>query len=186
MLLTLQKECGVHLFGDFNISSRTQKRRLLEFLAWNSHSPNGTIHASSNSQQSSFSQFSNECDLGTFNSTSSTGNSSINTITSTISAGLGIGTNQTTTTQSQAGRPNKYLALCVNTGRFHSTLGEINITSIIRDNEAFRIIKKRYLEIRGFRARARRLFLVSPSSVHFVKVCHSQPLQRSSLIASHG
>jgi hypothetical protein len=68
------------------------------------------------------------------------------------------------------GRLNKYLALCVNTGRFHTTLGEINVTSICRDNEVFSAIKQRYLEIRGFRARARRIFLVRPTSVQFVKV----------------
>src|SRR5277367_3083524 len=65
---------------------------------------------------------------------------------------------------------NKYLALCVNTGRFHTTLGEINVTSICRDSEVFCAIKQRYLEIRGFRARARRLFLVRPTLVQFVKV----------------
>lgn len=65
---------------------------------------------------------------------------------------------------------NRYLALCINTGRCHMTLGEINVTSLLRDNEVFRMIKQRYFEIRGFRAQARRLFLVRPSSIHFVKV----------------
>lgn len=66
--------------------------------------------------------------------------------------------------------PKKFLALCVNTGRFHNTLGEIDVTNICRDNETFRMIKARYLEIRGIRAQARRLFLFQPKSVHFVKV----------------
>jgi hypothetical protein len=66
--------------------------------------------------------------------------------------------------------PKKFLALCVNTGRFHNTLGEIDVTNICRDNQAFNMIKDRYLEVRGFRARARRLFLFRPNSVHFVKV----------------
>lgn len=64
----------------------------------------------------------------------------------------------------------KFLALCVNTGRFHNTLGEIDVTNICRDNETFRMIKDRYLEVRGFRARAQRLFLFQPNRVHFVKV----------------
>lgn len=68
--------------------------------------------------------------------------------------------------------PKKYLALCVNTGRFHKTLGEIDVTSISRDSDAFRQIKARYLEVRSFRARARRLFLLRPNRVHFVKVKH--------------
>jgi hypothetical protein len=53
---------------------------------------------------------------------------------------------------------------------FHATLGEIDVTNICRDNDTFRTIKDRYLEVRGFRARARRLFLFQPYSVHFVKV----------------
>lgn len=68
------------------------------------------------------------------------------------------------------GLSKKFLALCVNTGRFHATLGEIDVTNICRDNETFRTIKDRYLEVRGFRAWARRLFLFQPHSVHFVKV----------------
>jgi hypothetical protein len=66
--------------------------------------------------------------------------------------------------------PKKFLALCVNTGRYHKTLGEIDVTNICRDNETFRQIKARYLEVRSFRARARRLFLLRPDKVHFVKV----------------
>lgn len=68
----------------------------------------------------------------------------------------------------------KFLALCVNTGRFHNTLGEIDVTNIYRDSDTFRMIKDRYIEVRGFRARARRLFLFQPNSVHFVKVPDSR------------
>lgn len=64
----------------------------------------------------------------------------------------------------------KFLALCVNTGRFHKTLGEIEVTDICRDSDAFCRIKSRYLEVRSFRARARRLFLLRANKVHFVKV----------------
>lgn len=72
----------------------------------------------------------------------------------------------------------KFLALCINTGRY-KTLGEIDVTNIHRNSETFRMIRERYLEIRGFRARARRLFLFQPSSVHFVKVSqlHIDPLR---------
>jgi hypothetical protein len=66
--------------------------------------------------------------------------------------------------------PKKFLALCVNTGRFHNTLGEIDVTDICRDDQTFSMIRDRYLEVRGFRARARRLFLFQPDNVHFVKV----------------
>ena len=76
------------------------------------------------------------------------------------------------------GLSKKFLALCVNTGQFHTTLGEIDVTSICRDSETFRTIKDRYLEVRGFRARARRLFLFQPHSVHFVKVSFSNALLR--------
>ncbi|CAG8949961.1 hypothetical protein HYFRA_00004293 [Hymenoscyphus fraxineus] len=64
----------------------------------------------------------------------------------------------------------KFLALCVNTGRFHKTLGEIEVTDICRDSEAFSRIRSRYLEVRGFRARARKLFLLRASKVNFVKI----------------
>jgi hypothetical protein len=67
----------------------------------------------------------------------------------------------------------KFLALCINTGRFNTTLGEIDVTNICRDDMTFRMIKERYLEVRGFRARARRLFLFQPNNVHFVKACPS-------------
>ena len=66
--------------------------------------------------------------------------------------------------------PRKFIALCVNTGRFHKTLSEIDVTDICRDSEAFRQIRACYLEVRSFRARARRLFLLRANMVHFVKV----------------
>jgi len=73
-----------------------------------------------------------------------------------------------------AKRPSKkFLALCINTGRFHTTLGEIDVTNICRDDMTFRMIKERYLEVRGFRARARRLFLFQPSNVH---ICEGMSL----------
>jgi hypothetical protein len=64
----------------------------------------------------------------------------------------------------------KFLALCINTGRFHKTLGEIDVTNIQRDSDTFRQIKSLYLTVRSFRARARRLFLLQPNNIHFVKV----------------
>ncbi|KAF4628716.1 hypothetical protein G7Y89_g9432 [Cudoniella acicularis] len=64
----------------------------------------------------------------------------------------------------------KFFAICINTGRFHKTLGEIDVTNVRRDSEAFCQIKARYLKVRSFRARARRLFLLRANSVHFVKL----------------
>ena len=61
------------------------------------------------------------------------------------------------------GFPKKSLVLCVNTGRFHNTLGQIDVSNICRDNQTFSMIKDRSLEVQGFRARARRLFLFRPN-----------------------
>ena len=67
----------------------------------------------------------------------------------------------------------KFLAVCVNTGRYHKSLGEIDVSKICRDDRTFQEIRNRYFKIRGFRARARRLFLLRPKNVHFVKVFSS-------------
>jgi hypothetical protein len=77
----------------------------------------------------------------------------------------------------------KFLALCINTGRFHTTLGEIDVSNVSRDDETFRMIKERYLEVRSFRARARRLFLFQPNNIHFVKVSPSKLIL--SFVRSH-
>jgi len=64
----------------------------------------------------------------------------------------------------------KFLALCVNTGRYHRTVGEVDLGKANRDSEAFEMIRSCYLDTRGFRARARRFFLFQPKSAHFIKV----------------
>ena len=64
----------------------------------------------------------------------------------------------------------RFLAICVNTGRYQKSLGEIDLSKICRDDRTFREIRKIYLQIRSFRARARRLFLLRPKNIHFVKV----------------
>ncbi|KAL9123279.1 MAG: hypothetical protein Q9187_000151, partial [Circinaria calcarea] len=46
----------------------------------------------------------------------------------------------------------KYLELCVNTGEFHKSLGEIEITGVCSDGLLFRKIKKKYLDLRSYRA----------------------------------
>lgn len=60
-----------------------------------------------------------------------------------------------------------YLELCVNTGEFHKTLGEIGLSGITSDEGLFSAIKKIYLQRRGFRAK---YFLLKPVAVHFVRV----------------
>jgi hypothetical protein len=64
----------------------------------------------------------------------------------------------------------KYTALCVNTGEFNKTLGEIDISSITTDRQMFHRFKELYHELRGFRARAVRWFLIKPVDIKFIQV----------------
>ncbi len=76
-------------------------------------------------------------------------------------------------TSAAAGLPPKqFLELCVNTGEFRRQLAEIDVTGVRSDTELFCRIKKKYLEIRGFRAK---YFLLKPVDIHFVRVCESLP-----------
>lgn len=61
----------------------------------------------------------------------------------------------------------KYLELCVNTGEFHKSLGEIEVTGVCSDGLLFQKIKKKYLDLRSYRAR---FFLLQPTAVQFVQV----------------
>lgn len=68
-----------------------------------------------------------------------------------------------------------FLELCVNTGKFLKSLGEIDVTSINTDGDFFDTVKAHYLRLRGFRAR---FWLLKPISVSYVRVSlssHSYP-----------
>ncbi|MCJ1290595.1 hypothetical protein MMC34_002135 [Xylographa carneopallida] len=43
----------------------------------------------------------------------------------------------------------KFVEVCVNTGKWHRSLGEINITDVYCDSDLFALIKQRYDEVRG-------------------------------------
>lgn len=60
-----------------------------------------------------------------------------------------------------------FLELCVNTGEFTISLGEINITDVKGDIELFAKIRRRYRELRGT---GWRRMLLKPVDVHFVRV----------------
>lgn len=57
----------------------------------------------------------------------------------------------------------QFLELCVNIGEYLKVLGEIPTGNISNDQELFQSIKKKYLELRGFRAR---FWLLKPSAVN--------------------
>jgi len=59
----------------------------------------------------------------------------------------------------------KFLELCVNTGKFHKSLGEIDITNINCDRDLFTLTKQRYEQVRGHRSR---FFLLEPTAVEWV------------------
>lgn len=69
---------------------------------------------------------------------------------------------------SQASR--KFLEVCINTGQYTISLGEIDVTEVENDGELFAKIKQRYHEMRGFRIRR---MLLRPVNVHFVRVSNS-------------
>ncbi len=62
-----------------------------------------------------------------------------------------------------------YFELCVNTGEHLKSLGEIDVTRISTDGEFFALIKQQYLRLRSFRSR---FFLLKPSVISYVRVCH--------------
>ncbi len=66
--------------------------------------------------------------------------------------------------------PNKHIELCVNRGEYYIGLGEIEASKISTDKEIFEQIRKKYFELRSFRARALRLFIIRPADIKFVKV----------------
>ena len=59
----------------------------------------------------------------------------------------------------------KFLELCVNTGKFHKSLCEIDITNINCDRDLFTLTKQRYEAVRGHRSR---FFLLEPTAVEWV------------------
>lgn len=60
----------------------------------------------------------------------------------------------------------RFLELCINTGDFHKTLGEINLSNCTSDGEMFSKIRDTYSRIRRT---ARRHVFQRPSDVHFVQ-----------------
>jgi hypothetical protein len=62
----------------------------------------------------------------------------------------------------------KYLALCINTGEFKKSLAEIEVSKIASDGQLFELMKAKYREVRGFRARFS--FLIKPVTIRFVHV----------------
>jgi hypothetical protein len=63
---------------------------------------------------------------------------------------------------------NKYLELCVNTGKTKRSLAGIDASNVAGNGAFFGKIKNRYLEIRG--NRVQKFFLLKPLAVKFVKV----------------
>ena len=70
----------------------------------------------------------------------------------------------------------KYLELCINTGQYSTSLGEIDLSHVKSDGELFLKIWERYREMRPFRLR--RIFS-QPVDVHFVRVGFSHYFKAS-------
>ena len=69
----------------------------------------------------------------------------------------------------QAGRAGsrRFLELCINTGGYVTSLGEIEISAGTSDGDLFDRIRKKYRELRG---RSYKRMLMHPVEVHYVKV----------------
>ena len=62
----------------------------------------------------------------------------------------------------------RYFELCLNHDSLEKRLGEINLVDVKNDGELFEKIRERYMEIRG--PRIKRLYLLKPVDIHFVRV----------------
>lgn len=74
-----------------------------------------------------------------------------------------------------------FFELCVNSGKYLKTLGEIDVSSINTDGEFFSAVKAHYLRLRSFRSR---FWLLKPVNVSYVRVSHlfnSYPYIKSEL-----
>ncbi|MCJ1403746.1 hypothetical protein MMC11_006969 [Xylographa trunciseda] len=60
----------------------------------------------------------------------------------------------------------KFVEVCVNTGKWQKSLGEIDITNVNCDRDLFAMIKQRYDDIRAHRAK---LFFLEPARVAWVQ-----------------
>lgn len=91
-----------------------------------------------------------------------------------------IGTDSTASTAVTLSN-SKFFELCVNSGKFLKTLGEIDVSSIDTDGKFFSIVKAHYLRLRSFRSR---FWLLKPVNVSYVRVSllfHFYPFPRSEL-----
>jgi len=86
------------------------------------------------------------------------------------SANPGVGTTSVLAPVPHPPATKKFAALCVNTGEFNKTLGEIEVSSIGTDRQMFHKFKTTYQILRGFRAGALRWLLIKPVDIRFIQV----------------
>ena len=80
-----------------------------------------------------------------------------------------IGTQALSRSPSPVGaKRKKYFELCVNSGKWKITLGEIDITDVKTDQDFFYKVTEKYDSVRGFFAKA--LCLLEPADIHFIRV----------------
>jgi hypothetical protein len=65
----------------------------------------------------------------------------------------------------------RFLELCVNTGKFQTSLQEIALSHTVCDGDLFRQIRENYNAARGFRAKS--YFLLEPTTLRYVQVSSS-------------
>ena len=69
-----------------------------------------------------------------------------------------------------AGQKPAFLELCINTGEFSVSLGELDVREITSDGALFQKIWAKYREIRGFRMR---MVYLKPCEIQFVYVSYA-------------
>ncbi|KAG8534374.1 uncharacterized protein KY384_001219 [Bacidia gigantensis] len=145
-------ECGKELFGDFMIDKPVALAELTAALTGNSSNGNLTIEAPATPNQAHIASFQSSQETESSNSSSADPRSSLMARSSSTSLARAL--------------VPKYFELCVNTGEFAKTLGEIDITRTTDDLSFFKLIYNRYREVRGYRFKQH--YLLKPVAMQFV------------------
>lgn len=152
------QDCGAELYGDFDNANPEAVNRLHQVLQRPVHQSTG--HADQPQPISLDTPSANSLNQGSSNpAANAMQNRSLQPIQSMIPTGCNMPSPPEPHTS-------KFVELCVNTGKLHKSLGEIDITHVNCDRDLFALTKSRYDEVRGHRSR---FFLLEPTAVEWVQ-----------------
>lgn len=157
------QDCGQNLYADFDNSNPDSVNELVNVLTL----PDQIAVHTAGPDPPQASATPTDLSSQTSNSTQTIGLGSLNPISPGNQVDILVA--QPATPQRRSVIQRSFLELCVNTGKFRTTLHEISLVSVGSDSELFRKIKDGYIRLRGFRAT--RYFLIEPVAVQFVRFC---------------